>query len=59
MSVPLKSIPVIEREEVEKYLDFESLFNGLEKAFASFSKKEDEEVIQPVRSVVPVDKYQG
>ena len=55
----LKSIPIIEAEEIEKYLDFQDLFNALENAFVNFSKGAEGGVIQPVRVVVPVDKYKA
>ena len=55
----LKSLPLIDGEEVEKYLEFEPLFNALEAAFVNFSKGPEGGIIQPVRGVVRIEEHNG
>lgn len=47
------------RDEVERLLTFEDLIPKLESAMGKFSKRDSSEIIQPVRSVVPIQKHNG
>ena len=55
MSAP-KFIPA---EDVEKLLDKNDLLERLEVALGNYSRGTDGGVVQPVRTVVPVDKHRG
>ncbi len=55
----LKDLPLIDSEDVERCLEFQALFDALEAAFAEFSKGADGGIVQPVRTVVSVDKHQA
>ncbi|XP_064637493.1 ketimine reductase mu-crystallin-like [Lineus longissimus] len=46
-------------EECEKYLDLQELYRTLEGAFGSYSRGTTGGIIQPVRTVLPVEKYEG
>jgi thiomorpholine-carboxylate dehydrogenase len=46
-------------EQVEKYIDLQQLYLVLEDAFRSFSKGKCGGVIQPVRTVLHIEKYNG
>ena len=49
----------INEHEVERLLDRKELFDALEKAFGHFSKGASGGVVQPVRTVVPVQDHGG
>ena len=55
----LKSLPLIDEDQVEKLLGFQELFDGLEDAFAKFSKGAEGGILQPVRSVLSIEKHHG
>ena len=55
----MKSLPLIDEDDVEKYLEFQALFNGLEQAFVNFSKGPEGGIVQPIRSVLSIEKHQG
>lgn len=54
-----ESLPFISSEQVESLLNWKELLGRLEKALENFSLGEDGGVVQPVRSVVPVEKHHG
>lgn len=56
MSAALK---IISAEEVDDLLNPTELLDAIETALGNFSLGEDGGVVQPVRSVVPVDKHHG
>ncbi|XP_065109715.1 ketimine reductase mu-crystallin [Paramisgurnus dabryanus] len=47
------------RDELERLITFEDLIPKLESAMGKFSKRDSSEIIQPVRSVVPIQKHNG
>ncbi|KAM4624339.1 ketimine reductase mu-crystallin isoform 2-T2 [Polymixia lowei] len=56
----MAEIPIIIwKEEVEHLLHYKDLIPRLEVALEKFSRKDSAEVIQPVRSSVPLPKYNG
>ena len=55
----LKSLPLIDGDDVEKYLEFQALFNGLQEAFVKFSQGPDGGIVQPIRRVLSIEKHQG
>ena len=55
----LKSLPLIDGEEVEKYLEFKPLFSALEAAFVNFSKGPEGGIVQPARGVVRIEEHDG
>ncbi|XP_041714814.2 ketimine reductase mu-crystallin isoform X2 [Coregonus clupeaformis] len=50
---------LIRQDEVEGLLDYKDLIPRLEVALGTFSKRDSAEMIQPVRSTVPLQKYNG
>lgn len=50
---------VIRQDEVEELLLYTDLIPRLEVAMGKFSNRNSDELIQPVRSVVPLQKYNG
>ena len=50
---------IISGEEVENLLKPSELLDAIETALGNFSLGEDGGVVQPMRSVVPVDKHHG
>ncbi|XP_064806510.1 ketimine reductase mu-crystallin isoform X1 [Oncorhynchus masou masou] len=50
---------VIRQDEVEGLLHYKDLIPRLEVALGKFSKLDNAEVIQPVRTTVPLQKYNG
>ena len=50
---------VIPEHEVEHLLHYTELVPRLEEALGKFSKHDSAEVIQPVRSTVPLQKHGG
>lgn len=50
---------LIRRDEVEVLLHYNDLIPLLEAALSSFSKRDGTDIIQPVRSVIPLQKYHG
>ncbi|CAL8260644.1 unnamed protein product [Arctogadus glacialis] len=50
---------VISRDEVKRVLRYIDLIPRLESALAIFSRKNSLEIIQPLRSVIPLSKYNG
>lgn len=56
MSANLK---IISADEVESLLNPTELLDAIETALGNFSLGEDGGVVQPVRSIVPVDKHHG
>ena len=50
---------IISAEEVQSLINAEELLNSIETALGHFSQGQDGGVVQPVRSVVPVDKHHG
>lgn len=50
---------VIRQDEVEELLLYTDLIPRLEVAMVKFSNRNSDELIQPVRSVVPLQKYDG
>lgn len=50
---------VINGEEILNLLNQNELLVALEKALGNFSAKDGGGVVQPVRSVVPVDRHHG
>ena len=55
-ATPPKFIPA---EEVEKYLDPKELLTVIETAFGNYSMGPDGGVVQPVRTVINVEKHKG
>ncbi|KAJ3608215.1 hypothetical protein NHX12_025265 [Muraenolepis orangiensis] len=56
----MERVPVILlRDEVKHLLHYKDLIPRLESALAGFSRKNCTEIIQPVRSVVPIRKHDG
>uniref|UniRef100_A0A0E9Q2K0 Ketimine reductase mu-crystallin n=1 Tax=Anguilla anguilla TaxID=7936 RepID=A0A0E9Q2K0_ANGAN len=56
----MSTLPVlISREEVMRLLQNNDLIPSLESALGMFSKRNGTEVIQPVRTTVPLQKYNG
>ena len=56
MSAAPKYIPA---EEVEKYLKPDELLPVIESALGNFSRGPDGGVVQPVRSVISIEKHKG
>ncbi|KAM9336021.1 ketimine reductase mu-crystallin [Symphorus nematophorus] len=56
MAGPLAVIP---EHEVERLLHYRELVPRLEEALGKFSRHDSAEVIQPVRSIVPLQKHSG
>ncbi|XP_046888808.1 ketimine reductase mu-crystallin isoform X3 [Hypomesus transpacificus] len=50
---------VIKQDEVESLLLYKDLIPRLEVAMGKFSKRNSDELIQPVRTVIPLHKYNG
>lgn len=50
---------VIWKHEVERLLHYRELIPRLEEALGKFSKRDSAEVIQPVRTTVPLQKHNG
>lgn len=50
---------MISAEEVSRILDMRQLIDVVEQGLADLSDKDSGGVVQPVRSVVPVEKHQG
>ena len=50
---------IISSEEVESLLNPKDLLTAIETALGHFSQGKDGGVVQPVRTVVPVDKHHG
>lgn len=50
---------LIRQDEVEDLLHYKDLIPRLEVALRKFSKLDSAEVIQPVRTTVPLQKYNG
>ncbi|XP_055032004.2 ketimine reductase mu-crystallin [Misgurnus anguillicaudatus] len=50
---------LLSRDEVARLLSVEDLIPKLESAMGKFSKRDSSEIIQPVRSVVPIQKHNG
>ncbi|XP_067100301.1 ketimine reductase mu-crystallin [Osmerus mordax] len=50
---------VIKQDEVEGLLLYKDLIPRLEVAMGKFSKRNSDELIQPVRTVIPLQKYNG
>lgn len=56
----MAGLPVlIGKEDIARLLHFKDLLPRLEAALAQFSKHDISEVIQPVRTVVPLTKHNG
>ncbi|XP_023687034.2 ketimine reductase mu-crystallin isoform X2 [Paramormyrops kingsleyae] len=56
----MAEIPVlISRDEVKGLLKYSDLVSHLEVALAKFSKRNAEEVIQPLRTILPLERYNG
>lgn len=52
--------PVIIREhEVKRLLHYRELIPRLERALGKFSSRDSAEVLQPVRSALPLQKHNG
>lgn len=52
-------VPFIVKEFVQQILDVSQLLSVVERGLAQYSMGRAGGVVQPVRSVVPVDKYNG
>ncbi|TKS90025.1 Ketimine reductase mu-crystallin [Collichthys lucidus] len=50
---------IIWKDEVERLLRYRDLVPRLEEALGKFSRRDSAEVIQPVRSTVPLQKHRG
>ncbi|TRY74200.1 hypothetical protein DNTS_004365 [Danionella cerebrum] len=50
---------ILNKHEVERLLSYEDLVPLLESAMGKFSKRDGSEIIQPVRSVVPIQQHNG
>ena len=50
---------IINGEEVYSLLNQNELLGIVENALGNYSRREDGGVVQPVRTVVPVDKHKG
>ncbi|XP_048870913.1 ketimine reductase mu-crystallin [Brienomyrus brachyistius] len=56
----MAEIPVlISRDEVKELLKYSDLVSHLEVTMAKFSKRNAEEVIQPLRTILPLERYNG
>ncbi|NP_001074156.1 ketimine reductase mu-crystallin [Danio rerio] len=53
------SLVLLNKCEVERLLSYDELIPRLESAMGKFSKRDSSEIIQPVRSVVPIQPYNG
>lgn len=50
---------LLNKHEVERCLSYEDLIPRLESVMGKFSKRDSSEIIQPVRSVVPIQQHNG
>ncbi|XP_026132907.1 ketimine reductase mu-crystallin isoform X2 [Carassius auratus] len=50
---------LLNKHEVERLLSYDDLIPRLESVMAKFSKRDSSEIIQPVRSVVPIQQHSG
>lgn len=53
------SLVLLNKCEVERLLSYDELIPRLESVMGTFSKRDGSEIIQPVRSVVPIQPYNG
>ena len=53
------TIKIVSAEDVEKYLPYDKLLACLETALANYSQGKDGGIVQPLRSVIPIEPYQG
>uniref|UniRef100_UPI003D7FE30A ketimine reductase mu-crystallin n=1 Tax=Danio rerio TaxID=7955 RepID=UPI003D7FE30A len=53
------SLVLLNKCEVERLLSYDELIPRLESVMGKFSKRDSSEIIQPVRSVVPIQPYNG
>ncbi|KAI2658710.1 Ketimine reductase mu-crystallin [Labeo rohita] len=50
---------LLNKHEVERLLSYDDLISRLESVMGKFSKRDSSEIIQPVRSVVPIQQHNG
>uniref|UniRef100_A0A8C1VQU3 Ketimine reductase mu-crystallin n=1 Tax=Cyprinus carpio TaxID=7962 RepID=A0A8C1VQU3_CYPCA len=50
---------LLNKHEVERLLTYDDLIPRLESVMGKFSKRDSSEIIQPVRSVVPIQQHSG
>jgi len=50
---------LLNKHEVEHCLSYDDLIPRLESIMGKFSKRDRSEIIQPVRSVVPIQQHNG
>lgn len=50
---------LLNKHEVERLLSYDDLIPRLESVMGKFSKRDSSEIIQPVRSVVPIQQHSG
>lgn len=50
---------VIWEHEVERLLHYRDLIPRLQEALGKFSRRDSAELIQPVRTIVPLQKHHG
>ncbi len=54
-----ESSVLLNKHEVERLLSYDDLIPRLESVMGKFSKRDSSEIIQPVRSVVPIQQHNG
>ncbi|XP_001623065.2 ketimine reductase mu-crystallin [Nematostella vectensis] len=55
----MQNIKFIEGSEIRRVLTYDELIPAIEKALVNFSDREHGDVVQPLRSVVPITKQNG
>ncbi len=54
-----ESRALLNKHEVARLLSYDDLIPRLESVMGKFSKRDSSEIIQPVRSVVPIQQHNG